>query len=121
MTMSAMDMLDFAVIGAGPAGEAAAHRARSLGASVAIVEKEALGGTCLNWGCIPTKTLIASAPRSPYWLSSLIALFRTASASLVFPLSIFLVTSAATAPAFCKLTHGATTLLTTTSDGSWVA
>jgi len=49
------------VIGAGPGGYPAAIRAAQLGASVALVEKEELGGTCLNWGCIPTKSLIASA------------------------------------------------------------
>lgn len=56
-----MDSFDVVVIGAGPGGYPAAIRAAQLGASVAIVEKEALGGTCLNWGCIPTKTLIASS------------------------------------------------------------
>jgi len=49
------------VVGAGPGGYPAAIRAAQLGASVAIVEREKLGGTCLNWGCIPTKTLIASS------------------------------------------------------------
>src|ERR1039458_805146 len=52
---------DIVVIGAGPGGYPAAIRAAQLGASVALVEKEEMGGTCLNWGCIPTKTLIASA------------------------------------------------------------
>jgi len=52
---------DIVVIGAGPGGYPAAIRAAQLGASVAVVEKENLGGTCLNWGCIPTKTLIASS------------------------------------------------------------
>jgi len=56
-----METFDLAVIGAGPGGYPAAIRAAQLGASVAIVEKEKLGGTCLNWGCIPTKTLIAAA------------------------------------------------------------
>ena len=56
-----MEKYDLIVIGAGPGGYPAAIRAAQLGASVAIVEKEVLGGTCLNWGCIPTKTLIASA------------------------------------------------------------
>lgn len=60
-----MEKYDLIVIGAGPGGYPAAIRAAQLGASVAIVEKEALGGTCLNWGCIPTKTLIASA--ALYW------------------------------------------------------
>src|SRR5512140_163269 len=56
-----MENFDVVVIGAGPGGYPAAIRAAQLGASVALIEKEALGGTCLNWGCIPTKTLIASA------------------------------------------------------------
>jgi dihydrolipoamide dehydrogenase len=54
-------MLDLIVIGAGPGGyEAAAHAAR-LGAKVGLVEKERLGGTCLNVGCIPSKTFLRSA------------------------------------------------------------
>src|SRR5512138_2620933 len=56
-----MDTFDVVVIGAGPGGYPAAIRASQLGASVAVVEKERLGGTCLNWGCIPTKALIAAA------------------------------------------------------------
>ena len=56
-----METFDIAVIGAGPGGYPAAIRAAQLGAKVAIVEKEQLGGTCLNWGCIPTKALIAAA------------------------------------------------------------
>lgn len=56
-----METFDIAVIGAGPGGYPAAIRAAQLGASVAIIEKECMGGTCLNWGCIPTKTLIASS------------------------------------------------------------
>ena len=56
-----MEIFDVVVIGAGPGGYPAAIRAAQLGASVAIVEKEQLGGTCLNWGCIPTKALIAAA------------------------------------------------------------
>ena len=54
---------DVIVIGAGPAGYPAAIRAAQLGKKTAIIEKEAFGGTCLNWGCIPTKTLIASSER----------------------------------------------------------
>ena len=49
------------IIGAGPGGYIAAIRAAQLGAQVTIVEQEALGGTCLNWGCIPTKTLKTTA------------------------------------------------------------
>ena len=56
-----MNKYDVVVIGAGPGGYPAAIRAAQLGRRVAVVEKEALGGTCLNWGCIPIKTLIASA------------------------------------------------------------
>ena len=56
-----MERFDVVVIGAGPGGYPAAIRAAQLGASVAIVERERLGGTCLNFGCIPTKALIASA------------------------------------------------------------
>ncbi len=56
-----METFDITVIGAGPGGYPAAIRAAQLGAKVAIIEKEKLGGTCLNWGCIPTKALIAAA------------------------------------------------------------
>jgi dihydrolipoamide dehydrogenase len=56
-----METFDIAVIGAGPGGYPAAIRAAQLGAKVAIIENEKLGGTCLNWGCIPTKALIAAA------------------------------------------------------------
>lgn len=52
---------DIIVLGAGPGGYVAAIRAAQLGMKVAIVEKEALGGICLNWGCIPTKALLKSA------------------------------------------------------------
>ena len=54
---------DLVVIGAGPGGYVAAIRAAQLGAKVIVVEKEFLGGTCLNWGCIPSKALIASVER----------------------------------------------------------
>ncbi len=49
------------VLGAGPGGYVAAVRAAQLGAEVTVIEESEVGGTCLNWGCIPTKTLIASA------------------------------------------------------------
>jgi pyruvate/2-oxoglutarate dehydrogenase complex dihydrolipoamide dehydrogenase (E3) component len=58
-----MDPLDFVVIGAGPAGEAAAHKARSLGASVAIVDRRWFGGSCPFIGCLPSKALLHSASR----------------------------------------------------------
>lgn len=52
---------DVVVIGAGPGGYVAAIRAAQLGMRVAVVERENLGGVCLNWGCIPTKALLQSA------------------------------------------------------------
>jgi dihydrolipoamide dehydrogenase len=52
---------DIAVIGGGPGGYVAAIRAAQLGARVALIEKERIGGMCLNWGCIPTKALIHQA------------------------------------------------------------
>lgn len=52
---------DLAVIGAGPGGYVAAIRAAQLGKKVCIVEKENVGGVCLNWGCIPSKALLGSA------------------------------------------------------------
>jgi dihydrolipoamide dehydrogenase len=56
-----MTNFDLVVIGAGPGGYVAAIRAAQLNLKVAIVEKEHLGGVCLNWGCIPTKALLRSA------------------------------------------------------------
>lgn len=56
-----MNEFDVVVIGGGPGGYAAAIRCSQLGLSVALAEQEALGGTCLNWGCIPTKSLLQSA------------------------------------------------------------
>ncbi|MHA2182197.1 MAG: FAD-dependent oxidoreductase, partial [Promethearchaeota archaeon] len=53
-------LYDIAIIGAGPGGYHAAIRAAQYGAKVALIEKEKLGGTCLNLGCIPTKALYAS-------------------------------------------------------------
>ncbi len=52
---------DLIVIGSGPGGYVAAIRASQLGLKVGVVEKESLGGICLNWGCIPTKALLKSA------------------------------------------------------------
>lgn len=57
----ANDKYDLIVIGGGPAGYAAAIRAGQLGKKVACVEMERAGGTCLNWGCIPSKALLKSA------------------------------------------------------------
>jgi pyruvate/2-oxoglutarate dehydrogenase complex dihydrolipoamide dehydrogenase (E3) component len=52
---------DIAIIGAGPGGYVAAIRAAQLGLRVVCIEREGLGGICLNWGCIPTKALLRSA------------------------------------------------------------
>lgn len=52
---------DVVVIGSGPGGYVAAIRASQLGLKTAVIEKESLGGICLNWGCIPTKALLKSA------------------------------------------------------------
>jgi len=52
---------DIVIIGGGPGGYVAAIRAAQLGGKVALIEKEELGGTCLNWGCIPTKALLRGA------------------------------------------------------------
>ena len=52
---------DIIVIGGGPGGYVAAIRASQLGLKVALIEREHIGGICLNWGCIPTKALLRSA------------------------------------------------------------
>lgn len=56
-----MNNHDLIILGSGPGGYVAAIRAAQLGMKVAIIEKESLGGICLNWGCIPTKALLKSA------------------------------------------------------------
>lgn len=56
-----MNAYDIIVLGSGPGGYVTAIRASQLGFKTAIVEKESLGGVCLNWGCIPTKALLKSA------------------------------------------------------------
>ena len=56
-----MTQYDVIVLGSGPGGYVAAIRAAQLGFKTAIIEKESLGGVCLNWGCIPTKALLKSA------------------------------------------------------------
>ncbi len=52
---------DLIIVGSGPGGYVGAIRASQLGMKVAIIEREHLGGICLNWGCIPTKALLPSA------------------------------------------------------------
>lgn len=59
--MAENNQYDLIVIGGGPAGYAGAIRAAQLGKKVVCIEKERAGGTCLNWGCIPTKALLKSA------------------------------------------------------------
>ena len=63
-------MYDCIIIGGGPGGYLAAERAGAAGLSTLIIEKETLGGVCLNWGCIPTKTLLAAAKRYTHALDS---------------------------------------------------
>ena len=55
------DTYDLVILGSGPGGYVAAIRASQLGLKVAIVERERLGGICLNWGCIPTKALLRTS------------------------------------------------------------
>lgn len=59
--MPVRDSCDVAIIGGGPGGYVAAIRAAQLGLEVVLIEKEHLGGVCLNWGCIPTKALLRNA------------------------------------------------------------
>src|SRR5580658_9135161 len=58
MTTQSTDLI---IIGGGPGGYVAAIRAAQLGMKVTVVEREHLGGICLNWGCIPTKALLRSS------------------------------------------------------------
>ena len=56
---------DIAIIGGGPGGYVAAIRASQLGFKTAVVERDRLGGICLNWGCIPTKALLKQSADLP--------------------------------------------------------
>lgn len=64
--MAAAERFDLIIIGSGPGGYVAAIRAAQLGLKTAIVERERLGGICLNWGCIPTKALLRSSEIKHY-------------------------------------------------------
>lgn len=75
---------DLIVIGGGPAGYAGAIRAGQLGKKVACIEKEELGGTCLNWGCIPTKALLKSAELYQATLNSKVFGFHCENVSVDF-------------------------------------
>ena len=59
--MASKTSFDLIVVGGGPGGYVAAIRGAQLGMKVALVEREHLGGICLNWGCIPTKALLRAA------------------------------------------------------------
>ncbi len=61
MSINKKEKYQIAVIGGGPGGYVAAIKAAQLGADVVLIEKDKIGGTCLNWGCIPTKALVRSA------------------------------------------------------------
>ena len=78
-----MDKFDVTVIGSGPGGYVAAIRAAQLGLKVAIIERDKLGGICLNWGCIPSKSLMKAAELYQTILSSEI-LFYTYAIELEF-------------------------------------
>ena len=56
-----MSRYDLAVLGGGPGGYVAAIRGAQLGQTVCVIDKDKLGGICLNWGCIPTKALLKNA------------------------------------------------------------
>ncbi|MGB9595688.1 MAG: FAD-dependent oxidoreductase, partial [Candidatus Poribacteria bacterium] len=56
-----MSKYDLAIIGGGPGGYVSAIRASQLGMKTALIEREAVGGVCLNWGCIPSKSLLKNA------------------------------------------------------------
>ena len=61
---------DLAIIGSGPGGYVAAIKASQLNMKVLVVEKKDLGGICLNWGCIPTKTILRSSEIYDYMKNS---------------------------------------------------
>jgi dihydrolipoamide dehydrogenase len=76
---------DLIVLGSGPGGYVAAIRAAQLGLKVAVVERESLGGICLNWGCIPTKALLKSAEVFDYLHHAKEYGFSVSDVSMDFP------------------------------------
>ena len=80
-----MSDYDLIIIGAGPGGYVAAERAGHHGMKVLLVEKEELGGVCLNWGCIPTKALLASA--KAYYTATHSADFGVVAGDVTFDLT----------------------------------
>ncbi|NPA43360.1 MAG: dihydrolipoyl dehydrogenase [Chlorobi bacterium] len=76
---------DVIIIGSGPGGYVAAIRAAQLGFKTALVEKEKLGGVCLNWGCIPTKALLKSAEVYQYLLEASAYGLKAEGAAVDFP------------------------------------
>ena len=87
-----METFDFVIIGAGPAGEAAANEARAHGASVAVADRLWFGGSCPFIGCIPSKALLNSAarhaanpPAYPVFCSTISAALRRAICAAMAP------------------------------------
>src|SRR5512140_1115483 len=75
--MQVPDPFDIIIIGSGPGGYVTAIRAAQLGFKTAIVERDFLGGICLNWGCIPTKALLRSAEKLGYHAGATVKRSRT--------------------------------------------
>ena len=65
-----MEKFDLTVIGSGPGGYIAAIRAAQLGMKVAVIERDKAGGVCLNWGCIPSKSILKCAEVYQYFKSA---------------------------------------------------
>ena len=83
-----MNTFDIVILGGGPGGYVAAIRASQLGLKTAIIEKEKLGGICLNWGCIPTKALLKNAEVLHFVKNSKYYGINIPNFSLDFPASI---------------------------------
>ncbi|MBC8323151.1 MAG: dihydrolipoyl dehydrogenase [Candidatus Marinimicrobia bacterium] len=83
-----MAKYDIAILGGGPGGYVAAIRAAQLGKNVAIIDKDRLGGICLNWGCIPTKALLKNAEVLHYIKNAEAFGIKIPKYSVDFPMSI---------------------------------